>query len=67
MSGCSSWPTAPGLTITTGHFPPGTSKWNTIEHRLFSYISRNWRRQPLATLAVIVMELWNYTIHSVIV
>ena len=43
-----------GLTITTCHFPPGTSKWNTIEHRLFSYISRNWRGQPLATLAVIV-------------
>jgi hypothetical protein len=43
-----------GLTITTGHFPPGTSKWNTIEHRLFSYISRTWRGQPLATLAVIV-------------
>ncbi len=35
-----------GLTITTCHFPPGTSKWNTIEHRLFSYISRNWRGQP---------------------
>jgi transposase len=43
-----------GLTITTGHFPPGPSKWNTIEHRLFSYISRNWRGHPLATLAVIV-------------
>jgi hypothetical protein len=35
-----------GLAITTCHFPPGTSKWNTIEHRLFSYISRNWRGQP---------------------
>jgi hypothetical protein len=43
-----------GLTITTCHFPPGTSKWNTIEHRLFSYISRNWRGQPLVSLAVIV-------------
>jgi hypothetical protein len=43
-----------GLTITTSHFPPGTSKWNTIEHRLFSYISRNWRGQPLVSLAVIV-------------
>jgi hypothetical protein len=39
-----------GLTITTSHFPPGTSKWNTIEHRLFSYISRNWRGQPLDTI-----------------
>jgi hypothetical protein len=35
-------------------FSPGTSKWNTIEHRLFSYISRNWRGQPLVSLAVIV-------------
>jgi transposase len=43
-----------GLTITTSHFPPGTSKWNTIEHRLFSYISRNWRGRPLVSLAVIV-------------
>jgi hypothetical protein len=42
------------LPIHVCHFPPGTSKWNTIEHRLFSYISRNWRGQPLATLAVIV-------------
>src|SRR3546814_8351821 len=38
-----------GLAITTCHFPPGTSKWNTIEHRLFSYIRRNWRGQPLVS------------------
>ena len=43
-----------GLTITVCHFPPGTSKWNKIEHRLFSYITRNWRGQPLVSLAVIV-------------
>jgi hypothetical protein len=43
-----------GLAITVAHFPPGTSKWNKIEHRLFSYISRNWRGQPLVSLAVIV-------------
>ena len=43
-----------GLTITTCHFPPGISKWNTIEHRMLSYISRNWRGQPLVSLAVIV-------------
>jgi len=42
------------LTITTCHFPPGTRKWNAIEHRLFSYISRNWRGRPLVSLAVIV-------------
>ena len=51
---CNSWPTARGLTITVCHFPPGTSKWNKIEHRLFSYISTNWRGQPLVSLAVIV-------------
>ncbi len=43
-----------GLSITVSHFPPGTSKWNKIEHRLFSYISTNWRGQPLVSLAVIV-------------
>ena len=42
------------LPITVCHFPPGTSKWNKIEHRLFSYISTNWRGQPLISLAVIV-------------
>ena len=43
-----------GMTVTVCHFPPGTSKWNKIEHRLFSYISKNWRGQPLISLAVIV-------------
>ena len=43
-----------GLSITVCHFPPGTSKWNKIEHRLFSYISTNWRGTPLVSLAVIV-------------
>jgi hypothetical protein len=42
------------LAITVCHFPPGTSKWNKIEQRLFSYISTNWRGQPLVSLAVIV-------------
>jgi len=42
------------LAITVCHLPPGTSKWTKIEHRLFSYISSNWRGQPLVTLAVIV-------------
>jgi hypothetical protein len=40
--------------ITVVHFPPGTSKWNKIEHRLFSFISKNWRGQPLISMAVIV-------------
>jgi transposase len=43
-----------GLTITVCHFPPGTSKWNKIEHRLFSYIAMNWRGKPLTSLATIV-------------
>ncbi len=43
-----------GLAITVCHFPPGTSKWNKIEHRLFSYISRNWRGQPLVSYQVII-------------
>jgi len=40
--------------ISVCHFPPGTSKWNTIAHRLFSFISQNWRGQPLVSHAVIV-------------
>ena len=43
-----------GLAIVVSHFPPGTSKWNKIEHRLFSFISKNWRGQPLTSLKVIV-------------
>ena len=43
-----------GLTITVCHFPPGTSKWNRIEHRLFSHIAMNWRGTPLVDLATIV-------------
>jgi hypothetical protein len=36
-----------GLTIRVHHYPPGTSKWNKIEHRLFCHITRNWRGRPL--------------------
>ena len=43
-----------GLEISVCHFPPGTSKWNKIEHRMFSQISKNWRGKPLESLAVIV-------------
>ena len=42
------------IPIRVNHFPPGTSKWNKIEHRLFSYISLNWRGQPLVSHEVIV-------------
>jgi hypothetical protein len=43
-----------GLQITVLHFPPGTSKWNKIEHRLFSFISKNWRGEPLVSYEVII-------------
>jgi len=43
-----------GLRIAVCHFPPGTSKWNKIEHRLFSFISQNWRGKPLISFEVIV-------------
>jgi transposase len=43
-----------GLSIQVCHFPPGTSKWNKIEHRLFSFISQNWRGKPLISYEVIV-------------
>ena len=43
-----------GLQIQVCHFPPGTSKWNKVEHRLFSFISKNWRGQPLASYQVII-------------
>lgn len=45
---------ATGLRITVCHFPPGTSKWNKIEHRMFSHISMNWRGKPLVSHEVIV-------------
>ena len=43
-----------GLAITVCHLPPGTSKWNKIEHRLFAWISQNWRGKPLTSYAVIL-------------
>lgn len=43
-----------GLPISVCHFPPGTSKWNTIEHRLFSFISSNWRGEPLRDYETVV-------------
>ena len=43
-----------GLTITVCHLPPGASKWNKIEHRLFSFITQNWRGRPLVSHQVIV-------------
>ena len=50
-----------GLSITVCHFPPGTSKWNKIEHRMFSQISFNWRGQPLVSHEVVVKLIGNTT------
>ncbi len=49
------------LTLTVCHFPPGTSKWNKIEHRMFSHITRNWRGKPLKTHEVMVNLIANTT------
>ena len=46
-----------GLTVTVCHFPPGTSKWNKIEHRLFSAITLNWRGRPLTSHEVVVATI----------
>ena len=43
-----------GLPVHVSHFPPGTSKWNKIEHRMFSHITENWRGRPLVSHEVIV-------------
>jgi len=49
-----------GLAVTIHHYPPGTSKWNKIEHRMFCHITRNWRAQPLVTRQAVV-ELIGHT------
>jgi hypothetical protein len=48
-----------GLRISVCHFPPGTSKWNKIEHRMFCHITKNWRGKPLLSQAVIVNLIGN--------
>jgi Rhodopirellula transposase DDE domain len=49
------------ISIRVGHFPPGTSKWNKVEHRLFSFISINWRGRPLRTYETVVNLIANTT------
>lgn len=51
LQGLADWA---GLSIVVCHFPPGTSKWNKVEHRLFSFISSNWRGEPLRDYETIV-------------
>lgn len=53
-----------GIAITVCHFPPGTSKWNKVEHRLFSFISMNWRGQPLLSYEAVVNLIGGTTTTS---
>jgi len=53
-----------GLSIAVCHFPPGTSKWNKVEHRLFSHITQNWRGRPLESHEVIVNLIANTTTEA---
>jgi transposase len=53
-----------GLAITVTHLPPGTSKWNRIEHRLFAFITQNWRGKPLLTHQVIVQLIASTTTQT---
>jgi hypothetical protein len=53
-----------GLILHVLHFPPNTSKWNKIEHRMFSFISKNWRGKPLVSLEVIISLIANTTTDS---
>jgi len=56
-----SFATETGLEINVCHYPPGTSKWNKIEHRLFSFITKNWRGKPLISLETVVNLIANTT------
>lgn len=53
-----------GLEMEVCHFPPGTSKWNKIEHRLFCHVTRNWRGQPLKTYEIVVNLIGSTTTDS---
>ena len=52
------------IPIEVSHFPPGTSKWNRIEHRLFSQISKNWRGRPLETIAIVISLISSTTTNT---
>jgi hypothetical protein len=53
-----------GLHIAVCHFPPGTSKWNKIEHRLFCHITENWRGRPLTTFETVVQLIAHTTTQT---
>ena len=59
-----SFATETGLEINVCHYPPGTSKWNKIEHRLFSFVTKNWRGKPLISLETIVNLIANTTTET---
>ncbi|MBI1787291.1 MAG: hypothetical protein HYR60_07025 [Acidobacteria bacterium] len=50
-----------GIVVSVCHFPPGTSKWNKIEHRMFCHITENWRGRPLVSHEVVVNLIGNTT------
>ena len=50
-----------GLEIMVSHYPPGTSKWNKVEHRMFCYISKNWQGQPLIDIETVISLISNTT------
>ena len=56
---CRARPDETGVRVHVSHFPPGTSKWNKIEHRLFCHITHNWRGKPLRTFETIVDLIGN--------
>ena len=51
---CKTWPTTLGLKLSVFHIPPGTSKWNKIEHRMFCQITKNWRGRPVDDHEIVV-------------
>jgi hypothetical protein len=53
-----------GIPVTVCHLPPGTSKWNKIEHRLFAFITKNWRGKPLVSHQAIVQLIGATTTHA---
>ena len=58
------WSDKTGLEVEVCHFPPGTSKWNKIEHRLFCHVTRNWRGQPLETYEIVVNLIGSTTTET---
>jgi Rhodopirellula transposase DDE domain len=58
------WADETGLRITVCHFPPGTSPWNKIEHRMFCHITQNWRGRPLVNHEIVVNLIGSTTTET---